>query len=87
MELSIDSNATVKMLTATYCDGPVFNMRCKTSHQMATNIEPFSTQPNEDTITQDFTTTKSTQDTTLKPIMHDRLQALLQMQKTDPFCK
>ena len=86
-QLSNDNKSTIKMLTATYSDGPAFNMRSKTSHQTATNTEPPSTHPNKDTITLDFTTMKSTQDITPKPLRNDRLQALLQMQKTDPFCQ
>ena len=65
------------MLKATYSDGPAFNTRSKTSHQTATNTEPSSTQANKDTITQDFTTMKNTQDTTPNLLMNDRLQALL----------
>ena len=87
VELPNDSKATVKMLTATYSDGPAFNIRNKTSHQTAIYTDPSSNQPNKDTVTQDFTTTKSTQDVTPQPLTNDRLQALLQMQKTGPFCK
>ena len=75
------------MLTTTYSDGPAFNTRGKTSHQTTTNTDPSSNQPNKDVVTQDFTTTKSTQDVTPQPLINDTLQALLQMQKMDPFCK
>ena len=68
------------MLTAIYSDGPVFNTRSKTS-------QPSNTQPNEDTVMPDLTTTQGTLDATPKSLMDDRLQALLQMQKMDPFCK
>ena len=73
VELPNGTNTTVKMLTATYSDGPAFNTRSKTSHQTATNTEPSSTPSNMDTITQDFTPTQSTQDITLKSLMNDKL--------------
>ena len=71
------------MLTATHSDRPAFNTRSKTSHQTATNADPSCNQPDKNTVTEDFTTTKSTQDATPQPLTNDRLQALLQMQKTD----
>ena len=44
-------------------------------------------QPKEDTVTPDITKITDTPATTQKLLTEDRLQALLQMQKTDPFCK
>ena len=49
--------------------------------------EHLTPQPNADTVTPDITTVKDTPDATLKPLTEDRLHALLQMQRTDPFCK
>ena len=68
------------MLTATNSDGPAFKTRSKTS-------QPFNTQLNKETVMPDLTTIQSTPDATPKPLMDDRLQVLLQMQKMDPFCK
>ena len=51
------------------------------------NTELLSTQPIKEPVTPDFTTVETTQDVTPKPITDDRHDALLQMQKTDPFCK
>ena len=83
VELSNDSNATVKMLTVTHSDGPPFNTRSKTSHQTATYTEHSTTPPDIDTITQDFTPTQRTQDIMLRPLINVKLR----MQKMDPFCK
>ena len=38
-------------------------------------------------MTPDIPTVETTQDITPKPLTADRHEALLQMQKTDPFCK
>ena len=67
------------MLTASPTDGPAFNTRSHTQH-----TSPNATlTPHPDTspqISQESTTTP-------KPLTVDRLDALLQMQRTDPFCK
>ena len=73
------------MLTATDYDGPVFNTRSRTAHHNIT--EDLTPQPNADTVTPDITTVKDTPDATPKPLTEDRLHALLQMQRMDPFCK
>ena len=70
------------MISATNLDRPAFNTRSTTA-QCTTTEDPTS-QPQSDAVTPDVTGTPST---TLKPLTTDRLQALLQMQKTDPFCK
>ena len=77
------------MLTATTLDGPTFNTRSKTLHQTQTtkNTEPSSTQPIKEAVTPDLTTVQTTQDITPKLLTASRHEALLQMQKTDPFCK
>ena len=67
------------MLTASPTDRPAFNTR---SHAQHTSPSATST-PHPDIsprISQESTTTP-------KPLTVDRLDALLQMQKTDPFCK
>ena len=88
-KLPNDSNTTIRMLTGTISDRPAFNTRSKTSHKGKTtmNTEPSNTQPDNETVTPDLTTVKTTQDVTPKPLMQDRHEAMLQMQKTDPFCK
>ena len=66
------------MLTASSSDGPAFHTR---SHTQSTSDS--TSAPHTDTaphISQDPTTTP-------KPITADCLDTLLQMQRTDPFCK
>ena len=67
------------MLTASATDRLAFNNRCHTQH---TSSNATSTpHPNiSPQISQESTTTP-------KPLTVDRLDALLQMQRTDPFCK
>ena len=70
---------SVNMLTTSSTDGPAFHTR---SHTQNTSSSTTST-PDLDTapqISQEPTTTP-------KPLTADCLEALLQMQKTDPFCK
>ena len=73
------TSASVNLLTASSADGPAFNTRSCTQH---TSSNTTST-PHPDIspqISQESTTTP-------KPLTLDRLDALLQMQRTDPFCK
>ena len=70
------------MLAATNLDGPAFNTRSRTA-QCTTTEDPI-TQAQSDAVTPDVTDTPST---TPKLLTTDRLQALLQMQRTDPFSK
>ena len=67
------------MLTASHADRPTFNTRRHTQ-----NTSPSTTSaPHPDispTISQETTPTP-------KPLTMDRLEALIQMQRTDPFCK
>ena len=70
------------MLCATNLDGPAFNTRSRTAQHNTT--EDPTIQPQSDAVTPDVTDMLST---TLKPLTTDRLQALLQMQRVDPFCK
>ena len=70
--------AMINMLSATNLDGSTFNFRSRTA-QCASSED---TTPKSDAVAPDVTDTPST--TPKSPTM-DRLQALLQMQKTDPF--
>ena len=66
------------MLTASSDDGPAFNTRSCTQHTSnATSTPHPDTSPQ---ISQESTTAP-------KPLTADRLDALLQMQRTDLFCK
>ena len=66
------------MLSATHSDGPTFNTRSK----MAQHSSPEDTTPQVDAVASDVT---DTQNTTPKSLTDDRLEGLLQMQKTEPF--
>ena len=70
---------SVNMLTASIPDRPAFHTRSHTQHtsSRATSTQHLDTAPQ---ISQEPTTTQ-------KPLTADHLEALLQMQKTDPFCK
>ena len=68
------------MLSTTNLDGPAFNTRSRTAQHSSS----------EDTTSQSDAVIPGVIDTprtTPKSLTMDRLQALLQMQKTDPFCK
>ena len=67
------------MLSVSNTDGPAFNTRSQTQQHLAPDTS--TAQPS---ITPDIV---STPDPTPKSLTADRLEALLQMQKTDPFCK
>ena len=81
VELPQDRPATVQMLSATNLDGPAFKTRSRTV-QHNTTVDP-TTQPQSDAVTSDVTDMPTT---TLKLHTTNRLQALLQMQRTDPSC-
>ena len=67
------------MLSVTDTDGPAFNTRSQTCQCISTDTS--TSQPG---ITPDVSEAR---DPTPKTLTADRLQALLQMQKTAPFCK
>ena len=71
--------STISMLTVTHTDGPTFNTRSWTRQDSILNnsTTQLNAAPN---ISPDPNPTP-------KSFMADRLEALLQMQKTDPFCK
>ena len=77
--------ATVQMFTASDYDGPAFNARSRTAQCI--RVEHLTPQPNTDTVTPDITSVKDTLDAMPKPLTEDRQHSLLQMQRTDPFCK
>ena len=85
VEIPHDRQVIVQMLTTTDYDGPAFNTRSRTAQQPI--MEHLTPQHNADAVTPDVTTVKDTPDVTLKPLAEDRLQALLQIQKMDTFCK
>ena len=72
------TSTSINMLTGSSSDGPAFHTRSHTQNTSDTTTSPhMDTAPH---ISQDPTTTP-------KPITADHLDALLQMQRTDPFCK
>ena len=72
------TSTTINMLTASSSDGPAFHTRSCTQNTLDTTSTPHTdTAPH---ISQEPTTTP-------KPITADHLDALPQMQRTDPFCK
>ena len=68
------------MLSATHSDGPAFNTKSRTTQQ-----HPFSDYTPQTDVKAPVIT--ETGNTTPKSLSADRLEALLQMQQPDPFCK
>ena len=79
VELPPTTSALINMLSVSNTDGPAFNTRSQTQQCLAPD-----TSTAQLSITPDVT---SHQILHLNPWPADRLEALLQMQKTDPFCK
>ena len=79
VELPTSTTTTVNMLTVTHSDGPAFHTRsCTQENPHNTTSTP---QPDvSPQISQEVTPTS-------KPLTADRLEVLLQMQRTGPFCK
>ena len=73
VELPPTTSATINMLSVSNADGPAQSQQC---------LAP-DTSTAQPSITPDIT---STPDPTTKSLTADRLEALLQRQKTDPFC-
>ena len=72
------TSTTINMLTVSSNDGPAFHTRSHTQHTSDNTSTPhMDTTPQ---ISQEPTTTP-------KPLTADCLDTLLQMQRTDPFCK
>ena len=71
--------ALINLLSVTNSDGPTFNTRSQTHQCLSTDTS---------TVLPDgMPEISKTPDPTPKSLTADRLEALLQMQKTDPFCK
>ena len=68
------------MASATHPDGPAFNTRCRTAQQHSSNNSTPHTDATVPVVTETGTAT-------LKFLSAEILDALLQMQKTGPFCK
>ena len=81
VELLQDKPVLVNMLSATSTGGPAFNTRRQTHQHLSLDTSTSHPQPD---ITPDVTEATGP---TPKSLTADRLQALLEMQKTDPFCK
>ena len=79
VKLPQDTPASINMLSVMDTDGPAFNTRSQTHQHLSTDTS--TSQPNITPNVSEGT------DPTPITITADRLQALLQMQKTDPFCK
>ena len=80
VELPQDKPVKINMLFATNFDGPAFNTRSRTTQHSSSQDITLQTKA----IAQDVTDTPST---IPKSLTADRLEALLQMQKMDQFCK
>ena len=89
VKLPNSRKATVMMLTATNLNGPSFNTRSQTSQKCQTTMDmrPSNTPSIMKPATFDLTTVDTNPDITLKHLTANRHDALLQMQRTDPFCK
>ena len=72
------TSTTINMLTAFSNDGPAFHTRSHTQ-----NTSDTTSPPHMDTTPQ----ISPEPTTTPKPLTADHLDTLLQMQRTDPFCK
>ena len=79
MDLPQTTLAQVNLLSVTNSDGPAFNTRSQTHQCFSVNTS--SSQP--DIVPK----VSEVPDPTPISLTADRLEALLQMQKTDPFCK
>ena len=73
------TSTSVNMLTASSTDGPAFHTRSCTQHASSSATSTPHPDPSP-LISQETNTTP-------KPLTVDHLDALLQMQRTDPFCK
>ena len=69
---------TINMLTASSCDRPAFHTRSHTQNTLDSASTPHTNAAAH--ISQESTTTP-------KPITADHPDVLLQLQRTDPFCK
>ena len=79
MELPQTTSALIILLSVTNSDGPAFNTRSQTQQCLSMDTSTVQTDVMPDI--------SKAPDPTPKSLMANRLEALLQMQKTDPFCK
>ena len=79
VELPSTPSASINMLSVSNSDGPAFNTISQTLQHLAPDSS--TAQPS---VTPAIV---STPDPTPKSLTADRLEALLQVQKTGPFCK
>ena len=79
VELPQDKPVLINMLSVTDTERPAFNTRNQTHQCLSTDNSTLQLD-----ITPDVSEARGPM---LKTLTVDRLQALLQMQKTDPFCK
>ena len=79
VELPQATPAQINLLSVTNSDGPTFNTRSQTHQCLSVNTS--TSQPD---IIPDIS---EVPDPTLKSLTADRLEAVLQIQKTDPLCK
>ena len=79
VELPHDTQVPINMSSVTNADGPAFNTRSQTHQCLSSDTS--TSQPDITSEVSDVT------DPTQKSLTADRLEALLQMQKTDSFCK
>ena len=73
------------MLSATNHDGPTFHTKSRTAQSSTT--ENLTSHPKLNAAPPDITNITDTLDAMPEPLTKDRIQALLQMQRTYPFCK
>ena len=79
VELPHDTQIPINMLSVSNTDGPTFNTRSQTCQHLSAD----SSALHPDVMPE----ISKTPDPTSKSLTADRLEALLQMQKTDPSCK
>ena len=72
-------SASINMVSVSNKDGPAFNTRSQTQQCLASHQSTAQQH-----VTPDITLSS---DPTPKSLTADRIEALLQMQRTDPFCK
>ena len=79
MEVPQDKPVSINVLSVTDTDGPAFNARSHTCEYLSldTSTSQLDITPNA----------SEAKDPTQESLTADRLQALLQMWKPDPFCK
>ena len=79
VELPLTTPSPINLLSVTNSDGPAFNTRSQTHQHTSADTSP--SQPDV------MPEVSEVPDPTTKFLTANRLEALLQIQKTDPFCK